>query len=198
MAIFAVSAVRFSRMVLSSGLVLLILFAAALIFRGRKRYVGTDPHCRKCDYLLHGLESGRCPECGSMLSTAEIVYGERRRRVLSLAGGWLLILVVGLLIVSGEFSNIQQIDWYHYVPTYFVLRDLNSTNQASQIQAWADLTTRDSAGSLSADSRNKLVAFALNRQAYTTSPFSTFDRIVIDYLGTRLAAGDLPIDQQKK
>lgn len=185
-------------MILTAGLAVLLLVAAALILWGRKHYVGTDPHCRKCNYLLHGLESGRCPECGSTLSPEAIVHGERRRRMGSLVFGWVLILVLGSLMLTGGLSQIQQIDRYHYVPTYFVLRDLNSTNQASQIQAWAELSRRDSAGSLSSDSRNKLVLFAINLQANTTKPPSAIDQTVINYLGARLAAGDLPADQQKK
>jgi hypothetical protein len=185
-------------MIPSAWLALLVLLATLLIFRGRKRYVGTEPHCRKCNYLLHGLESGRCPECGSMLSSEAITQGEPRRRVVSLVLGWLLILGLGLLIVSGEWSDIQQIDWYHYLPTYLVLHDLNSTNQASQTRAWTELSRRDGASSLSADARNQLVLFALNEQANATFPPSAFDRTLIDYLGGRLAAGDLPLDQQKK
>jgi len=32
---------------------------ARLLYVGRKRRIGTEPHCRKCDYLLHGISSGR-------------------------------------------------------------------------------------------------------------------------------------------
>jgi len=41
---------------------LVCLFALWRIIR-RKRLVG-EPHCRKCNYCLHGCESERCPECG--------------------------------------------------------------------------------------------------------------------------------------
>jgi len=37
----------------------------SLIFAGRHYPPG---HCRRCGYNLHGNKSGRCPECGKLIS----------------------------------------------------------------------------------------------------------------------------------
>ena len=37
-----------------------------IIRKGGRRRIGEQPHCRKCEYLLIGIESDRCPECGGL------------------------------------------------------------------------------------------------------------------------------------
>src|ERR1700722_736738 len=130
-------------------IVLIPLIAVAMIIGGRKRRVGTDPYCRQCNYLLHGLSSDRCPECGSHLSPDGIALGQPRRRVKRFIFGWLLLLLWGATITMIATSQFQGIDWYSYEPTYFVFRDLNSSNNAGALRAWSELTRRDTAGSLS-------------------------------------------------
>src|SRR5687767_4520640 len=87
----------------SSNLVWLTLLLAAVVFglgaylaltgyRPRRR--GDSPHCRKCDYIIAGLETPRCPECGADLSAkGAIVYGERRMRPGRFGLGLLLVLI---------------------------------------------------------------------------------------------------------
>src|SRR5437764_124792 len=68
-----------------SGVHLLLLIAVPplllgleLLRRGRwPRRIGTTPHCRKCGYILTGLEADRCPECGSLVTGHGTVHGER-------------------------------------------------------------------------------------------------------------------------
>jgi len=55
------------------------------------------PHCRQCEYLLIGNQSGRCPECGTLLSPENVLYGERGRRTRFDVIGVALV-VLGLLV----------------------------------------------------------------------------------------------------
>src|SRR5262252_8350078 len=67
----------------------IMLFAGGLWSRRR----GDEPHCIKCDYILIGIQSDRCPECGTLLSPRTIVYGERYRRPWRIVGGILMIVL---------------------------------------------------------------------------------------------------------
>jgi general secretion pathway protein G len=55
------------------------IFEVGRIIWGFWRRQGDQPHCRRCDYLLIGIQSERCPECGTPLSPDNILHGERRR-----------------------------------------------------------------------------------------------------------------------
>ena len=58
----------------------------------RRPQVPGEEHCRCCNYLLKGLTSGRCPECGTYLTAQNRLAGRRRwPRVL----GALVILLIG-------------------------------------------------------------------------------------------------------
>jgi hypothetical protein len=177
---------------------LLIILGSLSLHAGRLRRVGADPHCRKCNYLLHGIPSERCPECGSTLSRAAIVHGEPQRSWRPFLAGWLALLLAGTLIFTGTISRIQNIDWYHYLPTYFVLRDLNSNRPIAVQTAWAELHRRDAASQLSSSARDAMVTFALARQAKATAPYNALDFQVVGYLADRCLAGDLPAPQQSQ
>jgi hypothetical protein len=184
-----------------SAILLIVVFAilgGLLLYIGRGRRVGDEPHCRKCNYLLHGLSSERCPECGSVLLPAAIVYGEPRRRWKTFLAGWLVLLLLGILIISGGVDQLQNVDWYHYKPTYFVLRDLNSGRLVDQQWAWTELMRRDADKSLWAKTRDVMARFALASQANAAQPYNSLDIDTINYLGRRCLAKDLPADQLTK
>jgi hypothetical protein len=57
---------------------------------------GSEPSCRKCGYLLIGIDSQRCPECGTAFSPATVARGLRpTRRGLGWTG--LLLVLVGVV-----------------------------------------------------------------------------------------------------
>jgi hypothetical protein len=170
-------------------------FGGLLLYTGRARRIGNDPHCRKCNYLLHGLSSERCPECGSALSPAAIVYGEPHRRWRSFLAGCLILLMCAALLLTGATSGLQNVDWYQYKPAYFVLKDLNSSLPADQQKAWTELMHRDRTSSLSPKTRDKMALFALTRQANAAQPYNSLDFDTINYFGARCLAKDLPADQ---
>lgn len=167
------------------------------LFLGRQRRVGTNPHCRRCNYLLHGINSERCPECGAMLSPAAIAYGEQHRRRAPLVLGFTL-LALWIVFAWGGLNRLRSIDWYHHKPTYFVLKDLSSNQVAVAMRAWTGLTRRETEGSLPTASHEKLESFALDEQGRAASPFSLLDMATINYLGNRLSAGDLTDEQRTK
>jgi len=185
-------------MVLALATVLAGMIIAANLFIGRRRYVGTEPHCRRCGYLLRGLESSRCPECGSPLSPGNIVFGQRTRRWKPFIAAWLLIALVGSLFVLGIVGYANKVDWYHYDPAYLVLKDAASSNLAVSHRAWTELIRRDAAGALSTKNRDRLVRLALTDQQKSAAPYSSLDTDVINYLSARILAGDLPQDQQNR
>jgi hypothetical protein len=180
------------------NIVFLAIVGSLLLYAGRRRRVGDAPHCRNCNYLLHGLSSERCPECGSALSSAAIVHGEPRRRWKSFFAGWLVLLLAGVLVFTDGISQLQSVDWYHYKPTYFVLRDLNSGRAPDQQKAWTELMRRDTAKSLSADVRDAMARFALMRQANAVQPYNSLDTDTVNYLGGRCLANDLPADERTR
>ncbi len=112
--------------------------------------------------------------------------------------GWLVLLLWGLLSLTGGISRLQNIDWYQYDPEYFVLKDLNSNQPSTVERAWIELARRDAGGSLSAPSRDKLVRFALSRQGNAKAPYNNLDIRTINYLGNRVAVGDLPQEQRTR
>ncbi len=178
--------------------VILLAMGIALIYRESRRRLGDDPHCRKCGYLLLGLESQRCPECGAILSPDAIARGASRPRWKALRPKWLLLILLGLVLIISQTPLLRSVNWYQYKPTYFVLWDLKSPSAVDVQRAWTELIARDQAGSLSAASRDAMVRFALARQANAPTPPTALDNAVVDYLAARCTAGDLPADQENK
>src|SRR5580692_7987442 len=151
---------------LGIGVLLLLVPGVILIKRGfwpRRR--GVEPHCRACGYLLIGIESQRCPECGAVLSPLAIVYGRRQRRGgLGWMGVAILLLLVGLFgsYLGGAFINIDQ---YHYRPTFWVMHDLRSSSPTDAYRAILELKWREKAGGLSSKYEQQIVEIALVEQA---------------------------------
>ena len=181
----------------SVGVVLILLGARNILVALRRRE-GTEPHCRKCNYPLHGLESDRCPECGSELAGSNIARGSARPWWRALRPGAVIVVLLGAGMLAACVAQVQNFNWYQYKPTYFVLRDLNSPRGADIQRAWMELVARDSAGSLWKSSRDAMVRFALAHQANAKPPINPLDTAVVNYLGMRTLAGDLPADQQHR
>ncbi len=143
------------------ALVPLVLGLGLLWFGLRPRRRGTTPHCRQCNYNLTGLESERCPECGTHLTPEAIVHGELRRRPGRIVAGCLLLAlsaaVVGL--------TLTRVNWYRLVPTFWVMRDLQSPDPPTERKAWRELQRRAKADQLSAAQHSSLIDICLAHQA---------------------------------
>jgi hypothetical protein len=97
----ALAVTKFSILILVIGITLLHAGAFCIRIGHWPRRTGTDPFCGKCDYVLLGLESERCPECGQYLSSRTIVRGHRRRRGgVTFVGGVLVVVGMWLAVLS--------------------------------------------------------------------------------------------------
>ncbi len=86
--------------------VLLVGIAGILVFyfvrRRRATAQATDPVCGHCAYIVRGLPTFTCPECGSDLRTVGIVTPSQRRPLGRGARAviWTLILPVPAMVIS--------------------------------------------------------------------------------------------------
>jgi hypothetical protein len=182
------------------GLVLTLpalLAGVMMLIAGRwPRRRGDDPHCRRCDYSLIALESTRCPECGTELTPANIVRGQRHRRPgLAWAGAGFILFALVTLVPVGH-AIYRGVDWYQYKPTYFVMKDLDSSFVGVSGRAINELIRREKAAELSSDHANQLVERALIEQAAaTTGPNASQ---LVDFAARRFAAGKLTEQQKQK
>jgi hypothetical protein len=128
--------------------------------RARRVRVGDEPHCPKCGYLLVGIDSDRCPECGASITPATIVRGQRAR---TWPGG--ATLLAGLIFLApGLIGLAMQINWYHLEPAFMLIRQVRS-GATSGALAFNELLRRERAGSLSLTSARSLVDVALQQQS---------------------------------
>ncbi len=132
-----------------------------LLRRGwNARAPGLDRRCRKCDYILKGVESANCPECGSPLTARNVTRTEPWKRI-----EWLLI---GGLIVVGAgnvlLEQVRQADWYAWWPTAWVLDDLEN-DIGGWRRPWDELQHRAERRGLTEVEQRRLVAICLEAQA---------------------------------
>src|SRR5439155_10734717 len=140
-----------------------------LLKRGRwPSRVGSEPHCLKCDYLLIGLASDRCPECGAPIIENAIVHGHRVRRPRVAWCGVAMILVAMVILLPALVEMIRSIDWYRVEPAFMLIREVKSG--ANPNRALDELIRREVAGSLSLASKRDLADVALAAQAASNPP----------------------------
>jgi hypothetical protein len=169
------------------GLPLLVM-GIVLLKRGRwPRREGSDPYCRKCDYLLIGLASTCCPECGAELGvlpdphpkpgpqgrdrSRTIVFGARTRRP-SLAWTGLAMILLALLSLSPVLLRITElVDWYRIEPAWLLIRQCRTTGNTTYARlSLHELFRREQLGTLSRDSARALADVALKAQASAGTP----------------------------
>lgn len=67
----------FLEILILTGLAVAIVFV--VLVRRRYRATPADPQCGKCGYIVRGVPSLRCPECGADLREVGIVAAARGR-----------------------------------------------------------------------------------------------------------------------
>lgn len=103
--------------------VISIVVGGALLARGLVgRRVGDEPRCRRCGYIVHGIESGQCPECGLALGPGAVRIGVRVRRRRALAIGCLLLLIGAAFGVAVGTGWAARTNFYQYLPTGWVVQ----------------------------------------------------------------------------
>ena len=165
----------------------LILSLVLLKIAYLPRRSGLTPHCSKCNYTLTGLGSDRCPECGQPLSPTTTVHGERPRRpILGAVGSLFLLLAIAntAIILAGDNVN-----WYQYKPTAWVIQDAADPAPALAQKAWAELQRRMQDNDLTESQHDQLTEVALAEQARPSA--GPIGQPLLDYLGARAADGKL-------
>ncbi len=103
--------------------VVLLGVGVALLVRGLVgRRVGEEPRCRRCGYIVHGIESGQCPECGLALVPGAVRAGVRVRRWRALGLGCVLLLIGAGLGVAVGTGWAARTNFYQYLPTGWVVK----------------------------------------------------------------------------
>lgn len=171
-------------MLISLLLILVILFAGiTLLKKGRwPKRIGDTPHCASCNYILTGLDSGRCPECGDEITPGSILHGERKARTgFVLTGSFLILLALALggLAMSDALPSI---DWYQFRPTSWLISDLDTPQK---MIAWTELQTRLTAGKVSAAQQDRLTERALREQVSPSPSNTPLTDPLMTYLGQR-------------
>ncbi|MGD0139222.1 MAG: hypothetical protein ABSD28_10115 [Tepidisphaeraceae bacterium] len=187
-----------------------------MILRPSRRRVGIEPRCHHCDYILIGITSERCPECGTVIDPRHAARGHRRSRRIRVITG-LVLLSVALAVSWSPVENwSQSIYWYQYRPTFLVMQDLEHGNGRPAPannpleRAWGhgwlservdlarvaldELLRRDKLGKLSPEYRHQIDEMALaDLSVPITAPVQYY---LNDELGDRLIAGKLTADEQ--
>ena len=178
------------------GLPLLVGGAIMIWFgaRLRSRGGGKEPHCRRCGYLLRGITSANCPECGSALTLGNVVQGARRRRPGLALGGVALLLLGVVAAIPFAQSIYDSFPWYHMAPTFWVIRDLRSPSKS--VEAMEELLRRDKDGDLSLAQQQAIADVGLAVQAGTAS--GSVDSDLVEYTGKLLLAGRLTDAQRSQ
>lgn len=157
---------------LSAAALIVGLALLALGLRGRR----IDDHalCRKCNFDLTGLSaSGRCPECGSDLSTPHSTRtGNRRRRRAALIPGLLLTLAALGLGGALGWAKASAFNWNTIKPEWWLASDAHNAATSISDAALAEFASRLSAGKLSAPRATSLANEALSRHADPDSAWS--------------------------
>jgi hypothetical protein len=143
------------------GLILLHAGAFLLRLAWFPRRIGETPHCRSCGYILEGIDSDRCPECGQHVSPRTIVRGQRVRRPYLAAIACLLVLLGLTASILTLTDRFRAIDFYSYKPTGWVIADLRSADYAVRWEAWVALDGRMKQGKFDERHRDGLDEVAI-------------------------------------
>jgi hypothetical protein len=173
----------------------IVAMASVFLVSKRSKRRGNSPHCKSCDYLLVNLTSDRCPECGALIGPGNVVYGEPRwqkRTVFAWTTGSILAIVLNGSVLQ---PWLQHIDWRKHEPTSFLLKDFASTSD-SNLPAFQELQSRESADLLSADQKNEIAHIAISQ--FAAPKYSVLRMLLPPYLENKVRQHDLSHEDQNK
>ena len=169
-----------------------------LLIRGlRGRAIDDHPVCRECGFDLFGLPAGveKCSECGEDLTKPKAIrIGNRRRRPgLIWTGGFVFLIGFAFTGLIGV-AVLQNVNWIEHAPTWYVIRDSQSSVPADRDPALKELLRRLNAGELSDERIKEIVAKQLVWQNDANTPWAVERGDLID---AAHIAGKMSADQWK-
>jgi hypothetical protein len=154
--------------------------------------VGDTPHCRKCDYILSGVQT-RCPECGTTVTPATVVRGERLRRPgLSWLGGGITVFGLAFLLLFAA-GFIGPINWNRHKPLSWLLNDMGGGDSSRWGPAWAEVQRRLDNNLLSDDDQNAVIEKGLQLQS--SGKVLSNGGNILDFIAQRFRDGKLTAAQ---
>ena len=118
-------------------LVAVLLAVAAILLKigywPRRR--GDTLFCRKCGYNLTGAPSDLCSECGTTITPDTSIRGVCQRRPVLIILGFLFVVLASI----PAFWRLEQVDWYRFRPTAWLMSDFRSTAPNVPKRAWGEL-----------------------------------------------------------
>ncbi len=166
--------------------------------------IDNHPLCRRCGFDLFGKPAAatRCGECGADLHRRRAIrIGHRRkRRGLLGAGALLLVIILGVGGTVG-YGKAQHVNWWHYSPFWFILREAGSTDAIWRGPAlqelqyrYAPLTAYGSMSSqpLSGSQVDQLIEAGLAYQKDQSKPWDDAWGILLETMATD---GRMPADK---
>jgi hypothetical protein len=173
-------------------LILAVIAGLVLLLVGlRGRVIDDHPLCRRCGFDLTGKpqDSDRCAECGTDVTTPQAVrIGHRQRRSRPLWAGVALLVPACLVLVVSAVAVIGQVDLMPWKPAWLLQWDAEGGDSRTSDRAYAELTRRLKAGSLSKDRIQSLVADAMRRQV---DPALAWSNARGDFVADAYVAGQI-------
>jgi hypothetical protein len=134
--------------------VIFVLGASFLVEWRWPRRKGEAPHCAKCDYNLTGLQSDRCPECGTPIDSRSTPRGEPQRK------RWLVYAAIACWLWGGfeVYRFVRQGNLYQSYPLSWVFQDAEFASGARSGRGWDELRRRQDESALSPGQQAELDA----------------------------------------
>ena len=156
-------------------LVAAVVVGAVLIALGR-RGRRTDDHrvCRRCRRDLHGIDSARCPECGSELRDdwLHVRVGNREPMRWLTALGLLLATPAAILIAVLIAAAVAGDRLDPHKPAWLLAFELQVAGEDRGPQVFDELAARHADGTLSQAHREAAVRWVLDRQGDATTAWN--------------------------
>jgi hypothetical protein len=95
-----------------------------------------------------------------------------------------LLVLLPIIGLAAYFSGaVQNVEWYHYRPTAWVMQDLDAASAGTQDKAWTELQRRLAGNSLSTAQQDALVDRSLREQQ--PGGAVVYRREMVDFLSQR-------------
>jgi hypothetical protein len=125
-----------------------LVFGVFLIYVGRRKRViaGAERRCAACGYILRGINSELCPECGT--PTAHAVHGELKRPWGTLIVGVIIAVASTVGIARHWQAPFHTKTWFHIAPTRALVWQ-QRRDPRSSYRVWEELVKRAAANKFS-------------------------------------------------